>query len=165
MSAPGFHGKLPQAGDFLTRGLPAAFVRPWDRWASRHLVPGLPPGAAVCFLLAVPPGPAAGAALGSADRAGRRFPLTLAALLPPPTEGFAVAAASWFAALVEAGEAAVRGALGAEALAARLAALPPPAMPGGPPAPPLLLWRPGGRPRAAPPGAAGAALAEILSSD
>ena len=49
LTAPGFWGKLPAAGDFVGRRLPAAFVEPWDRWVSRHLVPRLAAPDVLCF--------------------------------------------------------------------------------------------------------------------
>ena len=54
---PGFYGKLPLAGDFVTRRLPPEFVRFWDRWASRHLAPRLADATPLFFILAQ--GPAA----------------------------------------------------------------------------------------------------------
>ena len=83
LTAPGFCGKLPAAGDFVGRRLPAAFVRLWDRWVARHLVAAPRRRAAVlCFPLApAPAGADRRRRCASADRAGRRFPLTLAAPL------------------------------------------------------------------------------------
>ena len=37
LNPPGLFGKLPSTGDFVTRGLPAGFLRVWDAWLSRHL--------------------------------------------------------------------------------------------------------------------------------
>ena len=33
----GIYGKLPAFGDFVRRGLPSAFVRPWDEWLSNSI--------------------------------------------------------------------------------------------------------------------------------
>ena len=33
----GIYGKLPAFGDFVRRGLPNAFVRPWDEWLSNSI--------------------------------------------------------------------------------------------------------------------------------
>ncbi len=33
----GIYGKLPAVGDFVRRGLPSAFVRPWDEWLSNSI--------------------------------------------------------------------------------------------------------------------------------
>ena len=39
MTLPGFYGKMPATGDFVTRRLSGDFVRAWDRWLAQHLVP------------------------------------------------------------------------------------------------------------------------------
>src|SRR5262249_41201902 len=48
-------------------------------------------------------GPAAGVILTSADRAGRRFPLSIVALLPAASIGFISSADPWFVELEEVG--------------------------------------------------------------
>ena len=109
---PGFFGKLPSTGDFVTRGLPAAFVRFWDGWVSRHLVARL--DRALRFFLGSP-GPLTGVVLPSTDRAGRRYPLTLAARADTP------AAPAWYAMLEAIAAAALAECLTPDALEARLA--------------------------------------------
>jgi type VI secretion system protein ImpM len=159
LSPAGFFGKLPAAGDFVTRRLPPGFVRFWDPFASRHLVPRLAAGHALFFLLPGEP-PVTGVALPSADRAGRRFPLTLAAV-PPRGDAAPEAAAGWYAALAAAGQAAAAGAIDADALDARLRALP------GPPlavVPRLLLWSADRPPREADPEAPAPALDALLGA-
>lgn len=153
---PGFWGKLPASGDFVGRGLPASFIAAWDRLVSRHLVGRLAPARTLCFLLPAPPaGPMTGVVVASADRAGRRFPLTLAAALPAPGPP------DWYAALAALGREAAAGDLDPVALEARLAALPPdPA--GDAAAAALLLWTPGEEPRAADPEAPGPLLDALL---
>jgi type VI secretion system protein ImpM len=85
----GFHGKLPSAGDFVTRGLPAGFAAFWDGWAARHLAPrreGWPEGG-LRLRLVSGGRVAAGVAIPGADRVGRRFPLAafvIALDLPGP---------------------------------------------------------------------------------
>lgn len=84
----GFHGKLPVAGDFLTRGLPTGFAAFWDAWAARHLAgrDGWPEGG-VRLRLVSGGRVAAGVAVPGADRVGRRFPLAaflIASDLPDP---------------------------------------------------------------------------------
>jgi type VI secretion system protein ImpM len=95
-AAPGFFGKLPGHGDFVTRALPADFVKRWDDWlqaalsASREQL-----GAAWlelyltspvwCFALAAGVcgrAATAGVLIPSVDRVGRYFPFTLACPLP-----------------------------------------------------------------------------------
>jgi type VI secretion system protein ImpM len=120
----GFFGKLPTTGDFVGRGLPAAFVRTWDRWVARHLAgpmavdeaDDLP---ALRFLLAAGPGPMAGVVIPSADRAGRRFPLTIATV-PPPGAGLHLAADPWFDAAEEVARIAASGDLDPDELARRI---------------------------------------------
>ena len=129
MSGPlmaGLYGKLPAHGDFVRRVLPRSFVGRWDAWLAavqsaleksdaaedwrrgwRFLLP-----AGLCG-----PDAVTGVLLPSRDAAERRFPLTLAMLLPvgsgPPPE-------EWFAALEQAGSAAAAAALDADSLLALL---------------------------------------------
>ncbi|WP_086998847.1 type VI secretion system-associated protein TagF [Rhizobium sullae] len=144
---PGFFGKLPAKGDFVTRGLPASFVGAWDRWISRHLVhrfsqrsvsarPGLR------FILGPEAfGPMTGVVMASADRAGRRFPLTIAAVPPTVTAEIATLATDWLDALEAAGKSARDGEMDSDGLAARLASLPYPAMTvSGDPVRRMALW-------------------------
>jgi type VI secretion system protein ImpM len=95
-SPAGLYGKLPDKGDFISRRLPRGFVEPWDAWLQQGIEKsreqlgadwleaylkaplwrfGLVPG--VCGKDGV-----TGVVMSSADRVGRHFPLTLAALLP-----------------------------------------------------------------------------------
>ncbi len=133
-AATGLFGKLPAHGDFVRRSLPRGFIAAWDAWlsagieASRHdlgqawdqaweTAPAwrfrLAPGA--CG-----PDAAVGVVVTSADTVGRRFPLTLAAVLPsaaiPPPE-------AWFDALEAAAWQGRAGEVDADGL---LALLPPP---------------------------------------
>ena len=133
MIVPGFYGKMPATGDFVTRRLPGDFVRVWDRWLAQHIVPlfGLeawPQSTALRFLA----GPAvfgasAGIVLQSADRVGRRFPLSIVARLTEAPLKLAYADA-WFDGIEEAAFAAQRGELAPDELDAALAALPVPAV-------------------------------------
>lgn len=93
---PGFHGKVPARGDFVTRRLPRAFLDPWDGWlqaaigCSRdQLGEDWLPAYLTCpvwrFALSAGlcgPHAAAGVVMPSVDRVGRYFPFVLAALLP-----------------------------------------------------------------------------------
>lgn len=133
LNPPGLFGKLPSTGDFVTRGLPAGFLRVWDAWLSRHLAARL--DRPLRFLIAARgamAGPMTGVVLPSADRAGRRYPLTLAAAARAP------AAPGWYEALEALGAAAMAEGLTADALHRRLAAHAIAAGAGDPP--PLLLW-------------------------
>ena len=87
LNVPGFYGKMPATGDFVTRRLPGDFVRVWDRWLAQHIVPLLgteawPESTALRFLAGPTSfGTSAGIVLQSADRIGRRFPLSVVARL------------------------------------------------------------------------------------
>lgn len=100
-ATPGFHGKLPCAGDFVQRRLPVAFIEPWDaamqqlQWHARDL-----PASTAAWTFVVAPGVCgssgwAGALRASHDRVGRRFPLTIVAPLTvqAPLPGWLHAAA------------------------------------------------------------------------
>lgn len=108
--SPGYFGKLPARGDFMTRNLPRSFREPWDHWlqaamtASRqqlgeawlehYLVSPvwrftLSPG--VCGETAY-----AGVLMPSVDRVGRYFPLTIAAPVPQEANLLELAGNEWF---------------------------------------------------------------------
>lgn len=129
----GFYGKIPTAGDFVSRRLPLDFVQPWDRWIAQHLAPLVgcgrwPEGLALRFL-AGPAGfgPAVGIVLQSTDKVGRRFPLSIVAQLPEASM-MMTRADAWFAEIEEVGIAAQRGDLMPDELDAALLDLlaPPP---------------------------------------
>ncbi|TKB14653.1 MAG: type VI secretion system-associated protein TagF [Mesorhizobium sp.] len=131
LNIPGFYGKMPATGDFVTRRLPADFVRVWDRWLAQHIVPLFgfetwPTDTALRFLA----GPASfGASMGivvqSADRVGRQFPLSIVARLSEAPLELAYADA-WFEGVENAALAAQRGELTPDELDSALAALPAP---------------------------------------
>ncbi|HEX5048567.1 MAG TPA: type VI secretion system-associated protein TagF [Gammaproteobacteria bacterium] len=94
---PGFFGKIPSHGDFVTRELSRAFIDVWDVWLQGGIAEsktqlgggwldvyltspiwrfGLVSG--ICGASAW-----AGILMPSVDRVGRYFPLTIAAELPP----------------------------------------------------------------------------------
>jgi type VI secretion system protein ImpM len=92
---PGWFGKIPAAGDFITRRLPGSFVEAWDGWLGRVL-----PGSEAllgarwqhCYLtapiwrFALMPSACdaaawAGVIMPSVDAVQRSFPLTIAAQL------------------------------------------------------------------------------------
>lgn len=119
--AAGWYGKLPGLGDFATRRLPPTFVSRWDQWlqAGMHAMrnPAADDGNAVALAddgaLALAPvrrfwlAPGVidalawgGLLMPSNDRAGRRFPLTVAQ--PMTTLAHAIAARRWFSSVVAA---------------------------------------------------------------
>ena len=114
---PGWFGKMPHVGDFVSRRLPDDFIRAWDdwlqsgmarartdlgaAWPERYLVAPLRR-----FWLA--PGLLgdtgwAGALMPSVDSVGRYFPLTIAAAVPDHTLAAVLAASAWFRAIDAAG--------------------------------------------------------------
>ncbi|WP_054312733.1 type VI secretion system-associated protein TagF [Mesorhizobium sp. 1M-11] len=133
LNAPGFYGKMPATGDFVTRRLPGDFVRVWDRWLAQHIVPLMasdtwPHSTALRFLA----GPASfgvstGIMLPSADRIGRQFPLSIIARLAEAPLEF-VYADAWFEDIEDAAFAAQRGELTPDQLDAALTALPAPSV-------------------------------------
>ena len=133
---PGFYGKMPAAGDFVTRRLPGDFVRVWDRWLAQHIVPlfGLeawPADTALRFLSGPGSfGASAGVVVQSADRVGRRFPLSVVARLPVTPLNLAYADA-WFESIETPAFAAQRGELKPDEFDAALGALPVPRVEGG----------------------------------
>ena len=113
----GFFGKLPGHGDFVTRALPADFIRRWDEWLQASLSASRQQlgdawlefyltspvwcfalSAGVCGRAAV-----AGVLIPSVDRVGRYFPFTLACPLPDACRplGLWRTAAAWYAAAEE----------------------------------------------------------------
>ena len=111
----GVYGKLPLYGDFVRRELPQNFVQPWDAWLQDCLAQAreqlgitfdavwdaAPPWrfrlpAGVCGSAAV-----VGVLITSEDMVGRKFPITVATLLPddslPPNQAWyaALEAAAW----------------------------------------------------------------------
>lgn len=146
LNLPGFYGKMPAAGDFVTRRLPGDFMRVWDRWLAQHIVPlfGVetwPTGTALRFLAGPASfGASAGIVLQSADRVGRQFPLSVVARLPEAPLKLAYSD-GWFDGIEGAALAAQRGELTPDALDAALAALPVPPIDGeGDVIDDLVMW-------------------------
>lgn len=130
--AIGLYGKMPAHGDFVRRALPGSFVTPWDAWLAAGIAAARDRlgdefaaawDTAPAWRFALPagtcgPDAVAGVMLPSADTVGRRFPLTVAALLPrgrAPDEG-------WFAGIEARAREAREGTLDADALTRALSA-------------------------------------------
>lgn len=112
---PGLYGKLPAAGDFVSRRLPADFVKTWDAWIQEALTVSreqLDAEWLDVFLTSpiwrfiINPGngcekASVGILMPSVDKVGRYFPLTLAATCDghKALPYLFVAAADWFDAL------------------------------------------------------------------
>lgn len=146
MILPGFYGKMPATGDFVTRRLPGDFVRIWDRWLAQHIVPLIgsetwPRTTALRFLAGPASfGASAGIILQSADRVGRQFPFSVVAQLPEAPVRLADADA-WFARIEEAAFAAQQGELTPDELDTALAELPvPPVEPGAEVISDMVMW-------------------------
>lgn len=128
---PGFYGKLPVVGDFISRRLPAQFIQVWDAWiqssfsASRQQL-----GekwldvylTSPIWRFIVSPGDQmktglAGLLMPSVDKVGRYFPLTLAAIIDKidPSPRLFVYAADWFDALEQLALSALESDMGLEA--------------------------------------------------
>jgi type VI secretion system protein ImpM len=133
----GFCGKLPARGDFVAAALPRRFIDPWHDWMQDMLQTSrqqlgeawLPAwlGAPIWRFALSPgicgPDAALGLWMPSVDRAGRHFPLTLAALGPGNDAATMLVAGGGFLAAAEAaGLDALARDLEPDWLAARIAA-------------------------------------------
>ena len=166
----GFYGKIPAAGDFVSRGLPGDFIRAWDRFAASWLVPPIVDGTwhddIVLRFASGGFGAAAmaGIVMPSRDRAGRRFPLTVAAASDRAAEELAGDAPDWFDGLEKLACAATREGATADELAAALAGLPAPrgnGRSGGG----LVFWTADARPVRVDAEAPGVALGRLLARE
>lgn len=115
--APGFHGKLPSRGDFVSRRLPRSFIEPWDQWLQQAVAASrqqLGDGWLDSYLtspiwrFALAEGlcgaqAMAGVLMPSVDSVGRYFPMTLATPVQGDANPLALAAAGadWFGAAEE----------------------------------------------------------------
>lgn len=112
---PGFFGKLPSNGDFITRRLSRDYLDVWDEWLQQCVAASrasLGDDAwlnayltAPLWCFALQPGICGaqawtGLLMPSVDRVGRYFPLTLAVTLPPGVSALqaALCGAGWFSA-------------------------------------------------------------------
>ncbi|MBE0434396.1 MAG: type VI secretion system-associated protein TagF, partial [Methylomicrobium sp.] len=92
-SEPGFYGKLPILGDFVSRRLPRDFLNPWDSWLQSSIAASKEELgdawlnsylSSPIWRFALSPGVCgnsawAGILMPSVDKVGRYFPLTVAA--------------------------------------------------------------------------------------
>lgn len=98
LTTPGFYGKLPVLGDFVSRRLSRDFINPWDNWLQNAMTISQQQLAkqwlksylsSPVWRFALSPGLCGnagwvGVLMPSVDRVGRYFPLTLA--LPVPAD-------------------------------------------------------------------------------
>lgn len=136
----GFYGKIPARGDFVRSRLPGVFVTAWDAWlqqvlpASRELLgedwlPAWLQAPVWRFALdggICGPDGVLGLWMPSVDRAGRHFPLTLAAIVPGAGARDVVAGAAWLSAAERAGRDAIESDATPEQLAIALDTTPAP---------------------------------------
>jgi type VI secretion system protein ImpM len=141
--APGFFGKVPAFGDFLSRRVPGGVGTAWEAWlaslvvAARTALGGAWPDDWLTaplwhFVLGkeiAPPDGAAGVLIASADRVGRMFPFTVIGAAAPSAGYAAAALADWGSRAEALALDALEDDFDTEALDAALRALgPPPAM-------------------------------------
>lgn len=133
---PGFFGKLPCRGDFVSRNLPRIFVDPWDCWLQKSIAfssESLGSSWRGCFAdgptwrFALAPknigsNGAAGLIAPSRDRVGRFYPLTIAAMTGAPRNIETIE--TWLERLVPVADQARAGELDPDRLAAILTDLP-----------------------------------------
>lgn len=95
----GYYGKIPLAGDFVTRRIPHSTISVWDNWLRHGLYEvrntSSPDSSArfshlTVWNFVIPPAICGEQLIGmigaSSDRVGRQFPFTLFASLPPHTD-------------------------------------------------------------------------------
>jgi type VI secretion system protein ImpM len=115
IAPPGWFGKMPALGDFVSRRLPEAFIHGWDDWLQRSMVAARAELGAdwlARYLVApvrrfwLAPGVLddsawSGVLMPSVDSVSRHFPLTIAAVIvqPEPSLATALAADGWFRAV------------------------------------------------------------------
>ncbi len=131
----GLFGKLPARGDFVRENLPRGFTDAWDAWWQRGLADTRQRAGeawvdswleAPVWRFRLPPGMCGsdgmlGIWLPSVDKAGRYYPLTLAATAPFDWAAQAAGMAEFLAALEQAGRDALEHDLAPAALARRAA--------------------------------------------
>lgn len=97
--APGFFGKIPSRGDFLSRRVPPGVATAWEAWLQNLAVAVRNAGQRgwqdawltaplwhfVCGAQIAPPRGAAGVLVASADRVGRLYPFTVIGAAAPGT--------------------------------------------------------------------------------
>lgn len=114
---PGFYGKIPALGDFVSRRLPHSFITPWETWLQEVLTATRERLGEIwldhyltspLWRFALSPGICGEHAWGgilmpSVDRVGRYYPLTLAGRLEPSCNVFRFMERSeaWYARLEE----------------------------------------------------------------
>lgn len=154
-AAPGFFGKLPARGDFVSRGLPPSLLTPWDQWLQAALAASRqqlgdqwldhyltsPLWRLALSGGACGPQPYSGVLMPSVDRVGRYYPLLLAAPVADGADLLALTAAAWFATAEQLALQALADDLDLDQFAAQVAALGSPPMTPQPAAAEPLAWQ------------------------
>jgi len=138
---PGWFGKLPSRGDFVSRRLPPVFIEGWDAWLQRELVRSrhaLGADWLPAFLVApvrrfwlnpgvLGPTSWTGVWMPSVDSVGRHFPFAIAAAQSDTAQGWraALADSGWYDAVDVVARHALDPQLEVDDLERELAALPP----------------------------------------
>lgn len=133
---PGFYGKIPAVGDFVSRRLPAGFVQSWDAWLQKAMAAGkgtLGERWSMAFLEShvwnfmigldhLDENAWAGVVMPSADKVGRLFPFAIAAMIEKKAFGpqLFFRASQWFERVEQIAAAVVGNALGMDALERKL---------------------------------------------
>ncbi len=145
-TAPGFFGKVPARGDFLSRRVPPSIAAEWESWLQRLTATvrdAGQPGWQDAWLTAplwhfvlgrelAPPYGAAGVLIASADRVGRLFPFTVIGAADPSA---AAGADGWPRTAEVLALSALEDAFDPATLDAALQALGPPVVSSGPTGP------------------------------
>lgn len=175
---PGFFGKVPSRGDYVTQALPRSFLDPFEEWLNRAMAASQSAlaahwhelfraspdwrfvlGSGVCGEETV-----AGMMLPSADRSGRCYPLVIAVALPgrPMPVEVAARTADWFERARRLGRAMIGGSVELGMLGRFLAQLGTPAATATPPPLSLGASAPGWRVAGAAPHEMHESLARLL---
>lgn len=173
VTTPGFYGKLPLSGDFVSRGEEPEFVRLFDPWLARHIAPrihedALWPNHGLRFMLAAGVAGATGQAgviLPSHDRTGRWFPLVCNTVIGEVSLAWGQAADDWFAAMASLCEQAAQGSLNADDLERAIAHEKPPTGQHQTAENPMFLWCAGAKPIACSPDAPDQLLDALILID
>ncbi len=137
VAVPGFFGKLPACGDFVSRQLPRSFLDPWDQWlqaAIFHSRQQLGEDWLACYLRSplwrflLSAGLCgqlahAGVLMPSVDRVGRYYPLVITVPLPAGGNPLGLLTTPWFEAAAQVALAGLDEQMDLETFAARVEAL------------------------------------------
>lgn len=150
--APGFFGKAPAFGDFLSRGMPTVFLPAWDAWLQAVMTDSRArlKGDWLSAWLGMPvwhfgfgpgligPGRAFGVLIPSVDRVGRHFPFSILGQAAPG----GATLVDWALRVEALALDALEDGFDPARLQSDLAILGAPAEPAGPKTAPIFGWKP-----------------------